>query len=198
MNKFPIIVLCTALLCANSAHADDEMSAFGLALGQDFSVPECTKASYGYSIGTNHVCFEWLFGAEKESQPIVTKTVLVRFPIIDSPSIVKGGSLLARVIDGKLEGLSFNTLGTRNANNVLSKLKEKYGEPTAFLPLSVKNKLGATFEAFAASWHRPNLKVFFNSVSGSLDSGVVQIDTKKGSDDRSKEIKELTKDKRPL
>lgn len=176
----------------------DDMAAFGLALGQDFSLPECKKESYGYSIGTDHVCFERLFGKEKQSDPIVTETVRVRFPITESPSIVKGGEIIARVIDGKLEGLGFNTMGTRNADVVLNKLKEKYGEPKVFIPHTVKNRLGASFDAFNVGWSGPNLQVLFQSVSGSLDSGLVHIDTKKGSEDRSKAIKELTKDKRPL
>lgn len=179
------------------AHAD-EMTAFGLPLAQEFSLPECKKGVYGYSTGTDYVCFQRLFGREKQSGQIVTESVRIRFPIADSPSIVRGGELIARIIDGKLEGLGFNTFGIRNADIVLGKLKEKYGDPEVFAPHTVKNALGASFEAFDASWSKINLRVHFQSVSGSLDSGLVQIDTKKGSDDRGKAIKELTKDKRPL
>jgi hypothetical protein len=174
------------------------MTVFGLALGQDFSLPECKKSSYGYSIATDYVCYERLFGKEKLSHPIVTETVMVRFPISESPSIAKGGVINVRIIDGKLEGIAFNTMGTRDADVVLGKLKEKYGEPKVFIPKTVQNRLGASFDAFDAAWSRPDLQVLFQSVSSSLDSGLVTIDTKKGSDDRSKILRELTKDKRPL
>ena len=195
---FVLLVLFIFEGFASYAYADD-MTVFGLTLAQDFSLPECKKESYGYSIGgTYYVCFERLFGEEKQSGPIVAETVKIRFPIADSPSIVKGRELLVSVIDSKLEGLRFDTFGIQDADIVLGKLKEKYGEPKVFTPRTVKNRFGGSFEAFDASWSGPNLQVLFQSVRGSLDSGLVQIDTTKSSENRSRAIKELTKDKRPL
>lgn len=192
-----VFLFCVSQLPVSNAYAED-IIVFGIPLGQDFLLPECAKASYGYSIGTNQACFERLFAREKQTGPIVTDTVRIRFPIAESPAIVKGGELIGRVIDGKLEGVGFNTMGIQNADTVLARLKEKYGEPKELLPQVVKNRLGASFDAFDAAWSGQNIEVLFQSVSGSLDSGLVNIDTKKGSEDRRKALKELTKDKRPL
>lgn len=198
IQKFAAVLLfCVSQTPVSNAYADD-ITIFGIPLGQDFSLPECAKASYGYDIGTNQTCFERLFAREKQTGPIVTETVKIRFPIAKSPAIVNGGELIGRVIDGKLEGVGFNTMGIRNADIVLARLKEKYGEPEVFLPHVVKNRLGASFDVFDAAWSGQNIEVLFQSVSGSLDSGLVNVDTKKGSEDRSKALEELTKDKRPL
>jgi hypothetical protein len=192
-----VLLFCVSQIPVSNAYADD-ITVFGIPLGQDLSLPECAKASYGYRIGTNQTCVERLFEREKQTGPILTETVRIRFPIAESPAIVSGGVLIGRVIDGKLEGIGFNTMGTQNADTVLARLREKYGEPKVFQPRVVKNRLGASFDAFDAAWSGQNIEVRFQSVSGSLDSGLVNIDTKKGSDDRSKALKELTKDKRPL
>ena len=198
IRKFPAVLLfCVSPISVSTVYADD-MTVFGISLGQEFSLPECAKASYGYRIGTKQVCFERLFEKEKLAGPIVTDSVRIRFPLADSPAIVTGAVLIGRVIDGKLEGVGFNTIGTRNADTVLDRLKEKYGEPNVFLPRVVQNRLGASFDAFDAAWSGQNLEVHFQSVMGSLDSGLVIIDTKKGSEDRSRALKELTKDKHPL
>lgn len=192
-----IFVICIAQALLSHAYAD-ETTVFGIPLGQDFSLPECKKKSYGYSIGTDQICFERISGKEKETGPIITESVMVRFPITEAPAIVKGNVLLARVIDGKLEGLAFDTMGIRNADIVLAKLKEKFGEPKVVLPGTVKNRLGASFETYDVAWSVQNIVVLFKSVTGSLDSGLVHIDTRKGSEDRSRAIKEITKDRLPL
>jgi hypothetical protein len=57
---------------------------------------------------------------------------------------------------------------------------------------------GGTFEAFVAAWSVDGIEVKLNSVSSSLESGLINIDTKKGSEYRRKAIEELTKDKHPL
>ncbi len=97
-----------------------------------------------------------------------------------------------------LEGIGFSTLGIADGDLVLEKLKEKYGEPTAFVPSKAQNRMGASYDAFVASWVFPNLHVTFQSVTNKLDSGLVNVDTKKGRDWRDQRLKELLKDKRPL
>lgn len=175
----------------------DDMIAFGMPLGQDFSIPECEGASHGYNITANHVCFERI-SSDKYGPIVSDDTVKVRFPFEEAPSIAIGGIVIATVIDGKLEWLSFNTAGINDAETVLTKLKEKYGEPTTFLPRTVKTRIGASFQVFDCDWTRENIYVFFQSVSGSLESGLVQIATKKGAEHHDAVIKNLLKDKRPL
>jgi hypothetical protein len=179
------------------AHADD-LTIFGFPIAREISIPECAKASYGYVIATSQVCIERLSPHREEGGPVVTETVLIHFPISEAPEIIAGLKMSGRIIDGKLEGVGFNTRGTEDANRVLAVLKEKFGEPDSFRPRVVKNRLGASFGAFDAEWKRQDVYILFESVSRSLDSGLVSIETQKRKDERAKLLQELSKDRRPL
>lgn len=173
-----------------------DMSVFGISLGQNFLLPECAKWEYGYKPGITEICFKRF--DFKEYGPIANKGVEISFPISGRPSISKYGGLVGRLIDGNLEGVNFNTMGIKDAEIVLEKLTEKYGKPQVFVPRVVKNRFGASFEAFKAAWIGQNINVVFLSVDDSLDSGTVYIETIKGSDERIRANKEATKDNRPL
>jgi hypothetical protein len=163
--QLTLVVLSATPCCATAT----DMTVFGLNLASDFSVPECRKESYGYSIHVTEVCFERLFGKVRETGPIGTDSVRIRFPVRDSPSLVRGGELLAQVIDAKLEGVSFNTHGTSEIDRVLASLKQKYGEPSALQPRKLQNRLGATFDSTDAVWNLPDLEVLFQGASGRID-----------------------------
>jgi len=186
---------------APTGTTNPDMSVFGITLGQRFDIPECTKRKIGgsfmYSVPKT-VCFERLSGREGQTGEITNDTVLVKFPFSEAPQISTTGNLMIGVIDGKLESVGFNTAGVRFQEYALAKLIEKYGKPHTLIPHKLKTRIGATFDTFVASWSFPNLFVTFDSVSFKLDSGLVNIDTKKGKEDRERALKELLKDKRPL
>lgn len=171
---------------------------FGLPLGAQLSIPECDKKSYGYSIGTSKTCFERLSDKKTETSPVCNETVSIRFPTTKSPNIVKGSSLLALIIGGRLEGIGFNTYGYSSQDRDLAILVEKFGNPGLKVPQTVSNRLGAHFETFSADWSKPNVQITFEPVAGNLDSGLVNIDTTEGSEYRKKKLQELTKDPNPL
>ena len=102
------------------------------------------------------------------------------------------------VIDGVLEGLGFNTGGISSQDYVMEKLKEKYGEPTAFTPLKIQNRLGASFDAVTAEWSFDNLIVKFNSAEGQITSGLINIDSPKGKKWREDKLNEIFKNNRSL
>jgi hypothetical protein len=174
------------------------MTVFGLTLGAPFTVSECDKDSRGYSLRITKVCFERLFGKIKESAPVVTESVRIRFPVSDSPSLARGGELSAQIIDGILEGISFSTRGIADIDRVMGALTQKYGEPTMRQPQVLQNRLGAKFESVDAAWVLPNLDVHFGSSLGTVDSGAVFVSTRKGAEFRSRRLKETLKDRRPL
>lgn len=175
-----------------------ENDVFGLALGQSLQIPECRKQYGIYDISNKSVCFERIFGREKLTTPVENETVKITFPTLDAPKIAKNGVLLGMVIDGKLEGINFNTFGIKDAEQVLNKLKEKYGEPHEYKPYVEENRLGQKFNAFSALWKLDNLEVYMQSILGSITSGLVSIDTHKARDAKKDSLKNLQKDPHPL
>jgi hypothetical protein len=190
----PFLFICIPLV---PAHADD-LTIFGFPIAREISIPECAKTSYGYVVLTSQVCIERLSPHRDEGGPVVTETVLIHFPISEAPEIAKSLKMSGRIIDGKLEGVGFNTRGTEDANRVLAVLKEKFGEPDSIRPRVVRNRLGASFEAFDSEWKKQDVDILFESVRSSLDSGLVSIETTKRKDEKAKLLKELSKDRRPL
>jgi hypothetical protein len=174
---------------------------FGLEIGADLSLPECqrTKLSrnrFIYSGNDRLWCYERL-DKGKDGTPVVNETIEIKFPFGDRPEIVSGLSLIGQILDGRLEGIGFNTLGVENAGEVLKKLTEKYGKPTVSQPVEVQNKMGARFTTVQADWNFSNLIVVFQGVASSLDSGLVTIDTPRCNAWRQERLKQLT-DGRPL
>ncbi len=205
MSTASMVILVGLLLFSAQPTSAQDMKVFGIPLGQPFTIAECEPAIYGYKGDTTSVCFDRLSESAKRkdkkkqvSEPVVNDLVKVRFPITEGPGLIAGDGFLARILDGKLEGIGFNTLGVSNADSVLKKLKEKYGSPTTLVSRKVQNRLGASFDAIEASWAFPDLYVTFDSAVYWLDSGLVNIDTKKGKEWRDNEMKNLLKDKRPL
>jgi len=174
------------------------MKVFGLQLGEKFSLSECAKDGMGYDLITNRLCFERYPTKENENTPIDNATVLIRFPLSAKPEMLKDTAVAATLIEGKLEGLSFNTFGVSTQDEDLDRLKTKYGEPGDTKPLKVQNRFGASFNSVIAIWTLANLHVSFASAVTTLDEGLVIVDTDKGSERRSKALKEAAKDKHPM
>jgi hypothetical protein len=189
-------------LCVSASAAD--MTAFGLKLGEPFTIPECERMSYGYSLSTKALCYqksEYPFKKRDKKTPpppLVTDFVSLMFPVREIPDVVAGLDVQALVIDGRLESVAFSTLGITNQERILGKLKEKYGEPTLLQPEKVQNRMGAQYETFTATWKFPNLNITFEGVQSTLDNGVVRIDTDKGREHRENILNQLRKDARPL
>ncbi|CAN5164386.1 MAG: hypothetical protein ACR2GW_12635 [Pyrinomonadaceae bacterium] len=200
------LLLLLPLFCATASAQD--MSIFGMRLGEPLTILECARDKHGYRISSDSGCYKRtsIYGYLNDKKydkknpppPLGTEHVEIHFPFSERPQIVSSVGVMALVIDSKLEGIGFNTLGITDDDSVLEKLKEKYGTPTAFIPNKVQNRMGASFEAFVASWVFPDLYVTFQSVTNKLDSGLVNIDTKKGKEHREQALKELQKDRRPL
>ncbi len=113
--------------------------------------------------------------------------VLIQLPYEDFPLIVYWGSkLYATIIDDNLELIRLKT--TSGKDIVLTKLKEKYGDPLKLESFDVKTKIGASFDAIRAEWRVFNIKVVYNSIDQNLDFGSLTIGTEKGFEDLDKSI----------
>lgn len=119
----------------------------------------------------------------------------VNFPAGESPAIVKGWTLTVTLIDGMVEGVAFPTAGVDADALVLATLKQKYGMPIKLTTSKVQNRMGAVFDSISAVWSFSNLVVAFESVSSTIDKGLVNIDTPKGFAFRHKPA---SPEKRPL
>lgn len=180
---------------------DKLMLVFGMPLGQSFRVKECSKhgeeGDVRYSSGQDSVCFERVI-SQSSCAPLKTGTVIINFPHHKAPEIATMSQFVGisgTIIDEKLEGIEFSTLGIQDADFVLSKLKEKYGNPTIYVPLKVKNYQGGTFDSFIAKWNFEKFTIFYSSVLESLDHGSVKIYTKKGTIYRNNITKKFSDEK---
>lgn len=193
-----LAVAGTCLLSAPVARAaaPAPTTVLGLPLGEPFAVPPCPRREGSrptdYVPPTEGPCYTPLFDSDV-LDPNGTMSVSVKLPAATAPSFVRGMSLVALVIDGRLEGIGFNSTGHATQQRVLDALTEKFGPPDAVEPKTMGNRMGARFEAFEAIWIRlPGLSVRFDSVTSRIDSGLVNVDTTKGLNWRSERLKRLS------
>jgi hypothetical protein len=190
--------------------AAQDMSVFGIPLGQAFALPECEKSeppssANGYRYAPRpkprKACFISL------AELNIHDRVAIDFPENERPSVTIGGGwfgIEATLIEGNVEGIKFGTFGIRNAPSVLEALTTKYGKPTDLITSKVQNGFGASFDVSTAFWVLPGpvdpklTVVFWSSCSNKLDEGCVTIDTKKGKAWRTQKLEEKSKDRRPF
>ncbi|MCM0083277.1 hypothetical protein L4X63_16955 [Geomonas sp. Red32] len=102
----------------------------------------------------------------------------VSFSSEKQPSFIRGeGTLLVRVIDGKVANVQFGTTGIDSAQEVLGALTKKYGTPTGIDKITVQNRLGAHFDSFKARWDLEHIHVRFDATYDTLDHGIVEVET---------------------
>jgi hypothetical protein len=178
---------------AQTQSADD--SVFGMHLGEKFSIPECVhlKKSNLYAENDSAPCYERIgltWGKKAQHDSLLTNdTVTIRFPFSQRPPIISGLKISAQIVDGNLESIGFNTMGLQTQDQTLSALKEKYGDPTSLTELKKQNNFGATFDSHFSVWKFEKFTVVFQGTTDRVDSGLVNIDTKKGADYRSALLK---------
>jgi hypothetical protein len=206
-NAFAAFLLATALCGPTVAQ---EMSVFGISLGEPLALPECEKSeppssANGYRYEPRPKPRQACFISLAELK--IHDRVAIDFPENERPTVTRGGGWFgveATLIDGKVEGIKFGTFGIRNDSLVLEALTTKYGKPTDLITSKVQNGFGASFDVSTASWLLPGpvdpklTVVFRSSCSDKLDEGCVTIDTKKGHAWRKQKLDEKSKDRRPL
>jgi hypothetical protein len=193
--KKPVFVAVVALVSVawgQSKTADP--SVFGVRLGDALSIQECNRPKinnfFMYEGSNTSICYKrriMIWEQEKFSTPITTEMIDLVFPTCfvgkecNRPSILDGSEITAQIIDGKLEWIAIPTHGLRDQEEVLTTLKEKYGEPAGSMPITAQNGFGATFSGTIGTWKFENLDVYFSGIHGRADSGVIEIGTKAGT-----------------
>lgn len=173
------IVACLLMLGAQSAFSADTV--FGVPLGQPLVVPECPKSRADhYEFMPDRLCFQHRFlGAVTTTDTSQPYSVILLFPHSEWPKVLRGRKPTLHIIAGNVEGISFETSGIDDQDEVLAALKAKYGEPLVLDPQTVQNRMGASFNVFTAAWATETITVSYASTAGRVDSGLVKIQTLK-------------------
>jgi len=188
-----VTALLAMVVTAGQASAG-EIALFGVTLGAPFVLQECPKKELGgttvYEQATAATCFE-RFGSQEQlraTSPIATDAVMIRFAAADVPVVMSGNTAIGLVIDGNLEGCTFNTRGIDAQAQVLEVLKQNFGEPGSYARKQAQNVLGETYESFDATWTKPDADVLFRSVTSRIDTGLLNVYTGKARQVRPRPV----------
>lgn len=180
-------IALTALLQGAVATPQVE-TVFGIEVGKPLSAPECQKGRWGFAEApTSGMC--WTGSESTTESPLgAVRSAHFKFAPDAQPQIAI--NVEATLIDGNVERVEFQTLGTLAIPVVMDALRAKYGKPSAEKKVPVQNRMGATFESVEAEWLRGGLSIVYLGVTHQIDRGVVTIDTKRGNDLRQLELDE--------
>lgn len=191
-------LLLSAALLTTALSAVAQSTVFGLELGKELTIPECSRDRLGYyEIMPKALCFKRVFD-EKSKAPVLNGSLEAEWPTGTAPEFVKGGTVLLSLTDGKLEGMGFLTHGIATEELVLTALNEKFGTPADLKKETARNGFGVTYAGTVATWSKPNLSVFFESIHSNVKTGFVRIETDKARDARLKYLEEQAKAKAKL
>lgn len=129
---------------------------FGLQIGEPLSLPRCgsiTGPEKGACLMPRRK------GATRD---------IVRFAPDERPTVARG-DIEVIVLDGKLEGVSFQMLGNAAAESVLAQLKAKYGEPDTTTSGEWPNTVGGKLPWTSAVWNdEAGLNVSYSTRTGGV------------------------------
>lgn len=155
---------------------------FGIALGQPIDLPECKHlvdpngdiSPYLYERDPAVTCYE----TDIQLSDATWRRGMVHFPVQRAPLIIHGNAGFTLVVDGKVEGLQFDTQGPSNVGAIVRELTGKFGRPTSTDNItSVISSI--PFPAVEVQWRLANLYVQYISAERSVEYGWLLIETAK-------------------
>jgi hypothetical protein len=153
---------------------------FGLELGKPLAIPECHHkvSSRGFVFSTYEddpaeTCYEP--DIELQGAP-PWRRGSVNFPLKKMPLILHLNSGYTLIVNGKLEGLQFDTLNYGNTDAIIRELSVKFGRPTSVTRFTA-NPANVPVPATHAEWRLPNLYVSYRNIDYSVDYGALLIET---------------------
>jgi hypothetical protein len=175
-----------------------DLTVFEMQLQQPFAVPECpythiTKTVGMYSGAQKAMCYELIgdVGAGKNTA-ITNDTVLIKWPTMGAPRLLGAPFFaMAKIMNGTLEGVSFNTRGIQSQQSDMQALSDKFGKPTSADQPSLQNAFGAKYQSVRAAWDFGEIVVSYDSAPSSVNSGLVIVDSLKSSADRKAVLEKL-------
>lgn len=204
MQRTGLIAASLLALIGTTAHADTG-TIFGMGLHKPFAVPECRYTRLGKTSGyyiqlPDGACYELMSDKDPnagKNAPIANDTVKIQWWVTVSPKLVAGNAV-ATIMDGNLEGISFNTLGIESQERDMQLLIDKYGTPTVTNQQTLQNGYGAKFGAVRATWEIDDLVVSYVSASSRIDSGWICIESLRAAADRKVKLDKLSNRGQPL
>jgi hypothetical protein len=185
MKALAVILVCCSPLVIAQTTANQKTESRNTVYGQEFGKPltisECPVTKHGKSAwytdisSAKELCFQ--VEGETTLVPLNGKPLNnARLRLVAPNGQLMGGVTEAKVVNGKLDELTFTTAGTLNQEHILSILTEKYGEPTEKKVKHLENGYGATVDGIFATWELQSLKVTFMGAL-TLSEGKVVIET---------------------
>lgn len=187
---FLILAAATAALAAPEA-------AFGIQFNGGLDLPDCqlSGAAVGLVADVQPVTCK---DPTPTEYPPPRRDYIVHFGANARAPMVAGNELFVMLMNGKVSGFRFRTIGIGDQDSVLQTLTEKYGPPAAIDHSQVKNMAGASFDTFNAAWKVRGLSVIFQATKGNLKNGEVTIDTIAGAAKRAADIASVQPKTTPL
>lgn len=177
--KTPLAFTLALLLASAITASAADMTVFGLELGKPLNLPICDADSVrkGFWTGVDQPCVYDVSGRSLLDDDLGH----IRYPVRESPDIVRGADVGVVIAGGKLAGVSFVTAGYDSADFVLKRLIEKYKKPSRIDRKVLVNRLGGPVRRLTALWNLPGLTVVFQADDDLSGTGMVLIETAAGA-----------------
>lgn len=184
---------------------------FGLTLSSPFLLKECkykhNPADDRYTQYSRYIdekteiCFEYDETKKKGNSVLpVNDKVYITWPRNGAPKIAALEKLKAKIIEGNLESIEFETAGLLTQEEDYKALTEKFGNASTVTPMELKNQYGSKREFYRAEWKLPNAHVFYDAINEEVykvlptyQFGIVIIETNKAQALRNSADKNLPK-----
>jgi len=138
MKTLPCLAMCLSpLLLASTpprVAQHGPWTVFGQILGQPLTVPECRHKLMGdgtpfstYEDDPAVTCYE----PDIALRDAPWRRGSLDFPLRQIPLIIHGSSGFTLIVNGRLEGLEFDTLNYSNRRGIVSELSAKFGPPSS-------------------------------------------------------------------
>ena len=184
-----LTLACTPIGQASAANASStspspaaptSWTVFGLPLGEPLSIPLCkhrllpdgTVMDRLYEENPAQTCYE----PDIQLRDAPWRRGSVDFPLAKAPLILHENGGLTLMVDGKLEGLRFDTLSYGNTEGIIDELRKKFGPPTSVTHITATPN-GVPIPAIDAEWQLPNLYVSYINIKNSVEYGFLEIRT---------------------
>ena len=193
------VVMGTA--SANAA-TSSSLTIFGIPLGTSFTLSQCSyrrldSSTIFYNPPSQGSCYE-IIASDGRTTLEANDTVQVDWSTDEAPKLASGDSAIIQLLNGKVEGVGFNTMGVEFQQRDLQMLVAKFGQPTTIKTPTVSNILGVVTQVIVATWNVDGIQVYFNSAEDGLDKGLVNIDTPTGIAYKKAALEKLDQQKTKL
>lgn len=197
-----LLVSSMAVLTPRSAHADQGITIFGINIGKELDPEQrfalCKKpAGFWRAERGNGPCLAPIWNSDEKLVANVRGVIgaQIIWPLGEGPRLV-GDVAIVSISDKKIQSLGIRTTGgMTTALMVLEELTAKFGKPSYYRSKTVQNGLGLSFDAFDAGWDVNGVNIFFESIEGKIDSGIIRISTQEGRDEKRKVLESINSDR---